>query len=804
MKLRSCSHLHSFQAIKGGLVTKVLNVCHGKPALKFKAVKDIYETEDTKDFDLISVISRKLKFVDTTVECDRSMDESLDILGGERKAVKSEEETSESSCKDCDGQAGDLDELNLANMTLKQFKDRCKKERKCSRHVDSSKRTKTCSLGGQDHFSSQPKKDEYDILEPLSCWKSRILKKKKIEKRKRRNSVSGSFQNALSIVKFGDFLIDQVVFQYSENFPVPIPIKVEVPEHSYSECKDMITFGLDSSCNCDEQLTCRGMISYEEGTADDNDWESDPLTSLIAIEDLDTSKDCVSETGMTEICSEELETDACGFETQIPTLHSDEPQSSTVNEQSYDNIEHADPKTIIGIQASDEEIKTEGSEVEIVKEGIAELVSQFPELSIVQGVDDEYSAIGQIPKSNSTGTVSPSNDHSPEAEMYHDTKKFPCVHEQSQKTSSNSQVQAPEIRFNFECVEFSERNGSCLTDHDAKNDIFHAETRIISTPARDCSSPLTSNLCLNSQDSFVFVPDHSTTEAKGSHSSLGADAARDGSTEIHFYIDEPVISKRFEGCHQSKLQNHPERLLSTRTTISPTSQKSLREAQECTKLDAEQYYKYARKLCYSKQIENKIGRPEEGNQIKRAEVIFSPDKVVKKPKIHKNGFHQNDKVPRPSRAAQRFSTGCTSIQSCSESAILFSQQQMLDVTSITSKLARELQSMREIVEETLQSKLYPDKCAKFNAEEMKNSVQNATRVEESARRSLSIMARDCNRFCKIMKLAEKGSTTSPNAVRKKRKIVFADEAGGDLCDVKTFEEDIFCMEPKGENIVTVD
>jgi hypothetical protein len=39
-------------------------------------------------------------------------------------------------------------------------------------------------------------------------------------------------------------------------------------------------------------------------------------------------------------------------------------------------------------------------------------------------------------------------------------------------------------------------------------------------------------------------------------------------------------------------------------------------------------------------------------------------------------------------------------------------------------------------------------------------------------------------------LTDKASPTSGNVVHKeKRKIVFADEAGGKLCDVKTFEND---------------
>ncbi|EEF52551.1 uncharacterized protein LOC8288906 [Ricinus communis] len=788
MELRSCTHVHFVQAVKGGLVTKVLNVYRGKPALKFKVVKDIYGTEDTNTFAPVPAYRPEFEFADFPIECDRPMDESLCTFEDERITVKSEDETPESSSEGSENGAKELDDLIFGNMTLKQIKERCKKKkRKSFRFVDSSDED-TCTPGKPNHFSLQSEEDEYDIMEPLSCWKSKILKKKKTQKKCRGDSVRSSSQNALSIVKFEETPSDQVIFQHSENFPAPIAIKVEFPEPSYSGCKDMIFVAVDPSFSCNEPLFCSGMICYEEPeTADD--YDSLTGTSVLAIEEPDTPNDRVSGTEMSAIFSEELTTNACGFETQ--TFFSDEPQCCAVNEQSYEYMEHAYPKSIIGVQASDGEI-TEGSEGEMVMEAITDLIShQFSELSIIPDVNKEDSVMDQNPKSDSP-----------------DFKSFPCVHEKSQKTSRSSQVQVSEVKENnnLQHTQFNKGIGSHLLDDEAANDALHAEASVTSRHATDCSSPWNSNLCSSPKvDSFSVTDYYPIAEENRSSLSVGADVARNCSSKVHSCINEPAVSAKVEECHQSKLQHPPERLLSTRTVISPTSQKKLREALECTELDAEQYYKYARKLCYGKQTENKNGRSEGANQIKKAEVSISPKKVVKKPKIDSNGFHQNGKVPCPSRAVQRFSSGCTSIQTCSESAILFSQQQMRDIESVTTKLAKELQSMRDIVEEKLQSEVYPATSLKYNAEEMRIAVQNATRVEESARKSVSVMARDCNRFCKIMKLAEKGSAASPNVVRKKRKIVFADEAGGKLCDIKTFDNDMSSFtEPKGQTTVTVD
>lgn len=129
---------------------------------------------------------------------------------------------------------------------------------------------------------------------------------------------------------------------------------------------------------------------------------------------------------------------------------------------------------------------------------------------------------------------------------------------------------------------------------------------------------------------------------------------------------------------------------------------------------------YTRKLCYSKQTDNKIGRLEKANQIQRVEVTLSPKKVIGKPKNDKNGFHNKGilKVPRSSRAVPCIATGCTSVQSCSESVISFSLQQMRDIELIATKLTKELKTMKDIVEGTLCTEVYPATSLKYGEDEV--------------------------------------------------------------------------------------
>ncbi|QHO53901.1 uncharacterized protein DS421_2g52040 [Arachis hypogaea] len=194
------------------------------------------------------------------------------------------------------------------------------------------------------------------------------------------------------------------------------------------------------------------------------------------------------------------------------------------------------------------------------------------------------------------------------------------------------------------------------------------------------------------------------------------------------------------------------------------------------------------KLQYGEQT-NKSDADEGLNGNMRSGFTDSPDKIIITPKTSKRGSQPKGIFKSPPRPANRI--GFNSVQSCSKSAIAFSQQQMHDVECLTMKLTKELKSMKEIVDDMLRSEFCLNTSLRYKVNEARMAVKNATRAEEAAKRCLSFMARDCNRW---YKLSEGGPPAAQEVVRKERKkIAFADEAGGRLCEVKLFEDDVVSL-----------
>ncbi|KAI5565974.1 hypothetical protein BDE02_14G155500 [Populus trichocarpa] len=992
MELRSCSHLHFIQTVEGG---KMMNVFRGKPALKFKELKDIYETGEAGNHHLLPAARPKLELEDWSIDSDRAETESLHVLAG--ATIKIESESPESNCSSVvDGGKTESDDVNFGTMTLKQFKERYKsKKRKLSRNAGLTGQTsETCSPAKQEPHDSQFELEELEAMEPLSSWKSRILKSRK-KKRKCRleSSFSSSSESAPCIVKSKREKSDQVIFQSSGILPAPIDVKVEVMEPISFDCR-YVTL-INSSGGCGEPLASSLVVSSGEpeiadgcvlGTGtlivsveepetanyggppmpvfssdepqccvvNDQSYEGRGHVNPESILDVNAScgeiltVDIVeaisvpsSDLSLSEIKEEDYVVDSHpsvdpagvvspikgdssiayndsqseeservedhGFETHKSTFFSNELQCCAVNEESYEPVEHADPKSMPDVRASGGEIRMvdvaelttdhkpervedhgfethkstlftndlqccvvneesyepvehavlksmpdiRASGEEIIMVDVAELTTDHkPERVEDHGFEThkstfftndlqccvvnkesyepvEHAVLKSMPDIRASGreiimvdvaevttdhnsrlssaelkkessaayphpqhcgddsieVASPSKDHA--SDMGNDSQNLHGMHELSE-SKSYSQVPDTSMVNISHSTELSDRHGLHLSEDEAKDDRPHVEASVISSPVSGFISFRDSNLC-SGQDGCLAS---AAAKEKKAPLSACADAARKFSAVT--CVDEPVTLANVQGRHHSKLQHLPEKLLSTRKAISPTSQKKLCKAMEASDLDDEEYYKYTRKLCYRNLNGNKIGRLGRANQNQRVDLTISPERITRKPKNDKNGFHHKGilKVPQPSGTVPRFGTGCSSVQSCSESAISFSQKQMRDIESIATKLTKELNSMKDVVQESWHSKVYPATPLKYSADEVKIAVQNATRVEESARRWLSIMARDCNRFCKIMKLTDKASATSGNVVHKeKRKIVFADEAGGKLCDVKTFEND---------------
>lgn len=132
---------------------------------------------------------------------------------------------------------------------------------------------------------------------------------------------------------------------------------------------------------------------------------------------------------------------------------------------------------------------------------------------------------------------------------------------------------------------------------------------------------------------------------------------------------------------------------------------------------------------------------------------------------------------------------CFSVQVRSDKASEFSQRQMRDIEALAQNLLKDLKTMRIIAEENVNLESTP--LSKFTVEEINQATANALEAEERTKRWINMMSRDCNRFCKIMQKrpSDKRTSLSSDPQKQQKKIIFADEAGKELCHVKIFEKD---------------
>lgn len=107
-------------------------------------------------------------------------------------------------------------------------------------------------------------------------------------------------------------------------------------------------------------------------------------------------------------------------------------------------------------------------------------------------------------------------------------------------------------------------------------------------------------------------------------------------------------------------------------------------------------------------------------EVTRTFDAISTGQLTKKPRNDRKGsppkgFCRN---PHLSRSLPRVSTAATSIQSCSERAIAFSQRQMHDIEGLATMLTQELKFMKAIVEEKAHSEASPTASSKYDADEV--------------------------------------------------------------------------------------
>ncbi|KAL4188380.1 hypothetical protein AMTRI_Chr08g159800 [Amborella trichopoda] len=263
----------------------------------------------------------------------------------------------------------------------------------------------------------------------------------------------------------------------------------------------------------------------------------------------------------------------------------------------------------------------------------------------------------------------------------------------------------------------------------------------------------------------------------------------------------------FEKYLNEKLNLPPTKLFSGRKAISPTSQEKL-----CQAVVAKDDPNRRKRIYFRKANDDKTAPTEAGmenfesssdsiNKLSKSASSSSPSKCSSPHKEDNSPtsseFHKINSGPStlkgilksssPSSVASYACSLCDSVGLEAKKAIAFSQRQMHDIESLTMKLVKELKSMRNIVESLLPEE-WPDLSSKHIYNGMKNATFNASETEETARKWLSMMSKDCNRFCKIMRSRERKGAPINGYHKVQKRITFADEAGGKLCHVRVFED----------------
>lgn len=738
--------MHHIQAIKGGLVKKVLNVNYcGQPALKFKAIEDIYDAEDARRQSQVP-----------TVNLRDDIESSPWKLKDVKEEVQSDSEASESNRKNLDGEENDDDDDFIGDMTLGQIKGRCRmKKRKLSTYA-SPVREPVEIVCGVNREDIKFEGDLSDLNEPLIILKRKVLKNEQKKKKRSRKQVSTSFCSAASVVNSQQRTFDQEIPQSNDDKPAPLIVKAEVfdPEE-YTECQAKVCFRDYSPFSCYDQVYSTGVAS-----------------------------NAIPET-----------TDSSTLDTEFEGYPPEDDLNGVSDDIPYQFGEDVKPSFDEGVTGW-----------EIVMIDTPEMLScEFPD---IPESSSSSCIIPYIPYDVSTDSVSPIDD--PNFDLHDDSTDMQCQqnhcsethdsfncsssgHDTSSQARCQGETQLPEMapEINFHCSEDIDRGDDGLFEDINKE----GNSSELEGSAIRSSGDYEFAQSLNSSDS----PDgHSvsasfdlpSTDMKSPLSTV-AEGAK--CSPITFGPHEHVASPKLRGDYDnSKPQTTPQRLISTRKTISPTSQEKLCRALETTLMNENEHPECRGKLYFAKQSNHRILKAEGLQQFSGSRVT----PILRKPKHGKSVL----KDLRLSRSSPQQPIRCTTTQSYSENAIAFSNRQMRDIEALATKLTKELKSMKDVMKVRLQQEDTRAPTLKQNSDEqVRIAIENATRAEETTKKWLNMMARDCSRFCKIMKMTEDKSA-SENSLQKKRKITFADEAGEKLCHVKVFKSDADApaMEPGHE------
>ncbi|TKY63349.1 hypothetical protein E2542_SST13220 [Spatholobus suberectus] len=659
----------------------------------------------------------------------------------EKSTVKTMPDASVCNVNDGDDQRIiNLDDDDFDNFTLMQIKESCKtRKRKRSQGLESSKRNIKIedSTFLEDYRKEQMAPDDSDFMETLSSWKSKLSKNMKAKKKKCfKDPISTYTQEIMIVVKSEEIL-------NSPEFP---PSSEEIQN------------GQEFPPSREELQDSQEFPPANEEIQDGQEF---PPSS----EEIENDQEIPSSSGdsaaLVEVKSEVLETDCFGGPDDYSIIEGQEAEIiyewNLENELYHEWQERVDFIPLRMVRPSRMDIVISNSQLSD---------DQSPNMPAIE-FESEECIIHPDLHYISPQAISLVEDHN--SDIY-DNQPDGDI-----DTAVSLPNEATHKDLDYIVVEFKDDNtflGDC------SNDEFTTGTEDQVKPNSTIEHGPNPDGCLVRHS--VDPLEH---EEKQSFASVNIDEKR----HVNEATDELAS---WDECNGSSKLHRPERLLSTRKVISPSSQERLCKAVESVDLNRKNNLKCKGKLYFSEQTDKMNGPAEGLDDITGARFSDIPNKIRVIPRTSKRVSHPKgiSKIPHSSRQATRL--GCSSVQSCSKSAIAFTQQQMNDVECLAMKLTKELKSMKDIVDDMLRSEFCLNTSLRHKVNEARMAVKNATRAEENAKRCLAFMSRDCSRFCKIMKLADDGPPPQDVAVRKERKkIAFADEAGGRLCQIKFYEDD---------------
>ncbi|KAF8102084.1 hypothetical protein N665_0201s0371 [Sinapis alba] len=788
------SQLHYIRAIKGGSIEIVVNVAaSGKSKLKFRPLVDVYNQGNTGDE--VIVMSRVVRDLE---EDDSEMRHGSCTLGAEVDAKTEPEEF---------------------DMTLEKLRKQCREKKRKRRGGDTEIVSQVKVKEESSLMTLQTEDEGCEVEEPLSSWNTKRRKKKQERKTKCGSSTSSPSAEKVVLPLFCD-----VKPEPSWDELVSCPVIVDVNLENQTE---------DGGCDVEEPLsswnTKRSKKKQELKTKCGS--SSTPYQKKV---DLPVLCDVKAEASWDDSY---LVPEATDVIPTNPLLDYDEEPESTSNKDLVEEIMHDLPKdSRLVLHRS-----AEPNSPEMVPN--EEPITTKPVNKTVQDASEEFIDAREAPcclvdtlalENVLCGSVSREEDEL-EVPQSSESETIACVKNLSySSTSSGSQevkedeesndskanldmittgleimkIDAPEILAGLDMtitgseilkVDAPEMlatdiSDSLTMDYGVGNtELVWENEDIANDELPEAADILQLTGCCDSMGNLHSVPDASTVSVEEEdHLPERLQQSTSSGNVDEAATDEVKAAEASDSIQQQEPHSQPEKLLSGRKTLSPTSQAKLCKAMEHSDSPEKMCKKSKGKLYFSSQNSHRILKAQ------GLEVDVVPNRKQATRKANNNTRQTqyqratNKFSRRDTQAAKPlpFSTGRTSLQGCTEKAIAFSQGQIRDFQYVAAKLTKELKSMRQITKRCLLAESNLSIMPECNLDEVKTLIGKAEKTEESSKKWLSMIERDCNRFCKLMGMVKEDSPAIENIVQKKKKIKFADDAGGELCHVKVFEVDL--------------